>query len=151
VYNYRSMDIVDQPTRSAMMASVRQANTIPELAVRRMLHSMGLRFRLNRRDLPGSPDIVLPRHKAVVFVHGCFWHRHQECKLATTPATNRQFWISKFEANVARDGRNVLVLQSMGWNVITVWQCETKDLDRLRVRLCSELSQHYYTNDLQTL
>src|SRR5687768_16771374 len=99
------MDVVDRATRSRMMAAISGRNTVPELSVRRALHAAGLRFRLHRRDLPGSPDLVLARFKAVVFVHGCFWHRHRGCRFATTPRSNASFWSQKFEANVERDRR----------------------------------------------
>src|SRR4051812_7398106 len=99
----KSMDIVDRTTRSRMMSGIRNKNTRPEIAIRQALHAAGYRFRLHRRDLPGSPDIVLPRHRIAVFVHGCFWHRHLGCRFATSPKTNQDFWNTKFAANVARD------------------------------------------------
>jgi DNA mismatch endonuclease, patch repair protein len=108
------MDIVDQETRSRMMRSVRQRDTLPEVRLRRALHGLGLRYRLGRRDLPGSPDIVFPRFKAVVFVHGCFWHAHN-CRFATVPTTRPEFWEAKFEANRQRDARVVRELVVAGW------------------------------------
>ncbi len=110
-----------------MMAAIGPRNTVPELAVRRYLHGAGLRFRLYVRDLPGRPDIVLPAYKAVVFVHGCFWHRHCGCRFATTPARRPEFWQTKFLANVARDRRQHMALEQAGWRVFVIWECETTD------------------------
>ncbi|MBK6486122.1 MAG: DNA mismatch endonuclease Vsr [Gemmatimonadetes bacterium] len=117
-------DIVDRATRSRMMAGIGGKDTAPELAVRRFLHREGFRFRLHRRDLPGRPDIVLPRYGVVVLVHGCFWHRHTRCRYATTPASNREFWIAKFQQNVSRDRRNARDLRRLGWRPVVVWECE---------------------------
>src|SRR4051794_20661034 len=103
------------------MAAVKQRDTAPELAVRRALHSMGLRFRVNRRDLPGSPDIVLLRWRTAIFVHGCFWHRHT-CTRATTPSIRRAFWQQKFSRNVTRDRAVARALRRQGWRVITIWE-----------------------------
>ena len=121
--------------RSRNMAAIRGKDTAPELAVRRILHAMGLRFRLHRKDLPGRPDIVLPKHRTVVFVHGCFWHRHKGCRYTTTPKTRQEFWQSKFAANVERDGRNRTDLQQLGWRVIVVWECELRQPSDLKERL----------------
>lgn len=123
----RLTDIVDTSTRSRMMAGIRGRNTKPELLVRSWIHRQGLRFRLHRRDLPGKPDLVFPRYNTVVFVHGCFWHRHANCRYATTPATNRSFWRKKFKDNVARDHSNVQGLRRIGWRVLTIWECELND------------------------
>ncbi|MCH8253219.1 MAG: DNA mismatch endonuclease Vsr [Planctomycetes bacterium] len=128
------MDVVDKKTRSRMMAAVPQRNSAPELVVRRMAHGMGYRYRLHVRSLPGTPDIVFPRLRKVVFVHGCFWHRHR-CKRATTPATRRRFWLTKFEQNKARDRRNLRDLRRQGWKVIVVWECWTRRPDWLAKRL----------------
>jgi DNA mismatch endonuclease, patch repair protein len=121
------MDIVDQPTRSRMMAGIRSQDTAPELFVRRFLHACGLRYTLHKRDLPGRPDIVLPRHRTVVFVHGCFWHRHSDCRFATVPTTRAEFWQRKFTANVARDASIEARLIALGWHVLTVWECQLQD------------------------
>ncbi|MGG5890709.1 very short patch repair endonuclease [Falsiroseomonas sp. HC035] len=133
------MDTVyDSPVtaaRSALMARVRGKNTRPELIVRRTLHAMGERFRLHRADYPGRPDIVLPRHRLAIFVHGCFWHRHPGCRLSSMPKTRVDFWKDKFATNVARDARNVAALQAMGWRVATVWECETRNPELLAVAL----------------
>lgn len=118
------VDFLTAAERSERMSRIRSSNTSPELALRRAIHALGLRFRLHRKDLPGKPDIVFPRHKAVVFVHGCFWHRHDGCKVATTPKSNTQFWVDKFDRNVARDAASQDLLQAAGWKVIVVWECE---------------------------
>lgn len=116
------MDIVDRATRSRMMSGIRGKNTRPELAVRSYLHRCGLRFRLHS-TLPGKPDIVLPKHQAAVFVHGCFWHRHG-CRFTTTPSTRPAFWQKKFDANTARDARVRQQLAELGWRVFVIWECE---------------------------
>jgi DNA mismatch endonuclease, patch repair protein len=124
-----STDTVDPRKRSEIMAAVRQRDTTPELRVRSTLHRAGYRFRLHRRDLPGSPDVVLPKHRLVVFVHGCFWHRHPGCKKATTPKANAEFWAAKFRRNVERDAEAVAGLEVLGWRVLTIWECETRGPD----------------------
>lgn len=116
-------DIVDRETRSRMMAGIGGKNTLPELVLRRTLHARGLRYRLHVRKLPGTPDMVFPRFRAVCFVHGCFWHRHAGCPYATTPATRPEFWKAKFDSNVERDRRNRLALLEAGWRVAIVWEC----------------------------
>lgn len=120
------MDIVDVAKRSEMMAGIKSKNTRPELIVRKFLHSQGFRFRLHSRKLPGSPDLVLPRFKVAILVHGCFWHRHHNCRYATNPSSNIDRWNIKFEANVARDDRNRNALMKLGWTVIIVWECELR-------------------------
>jgi DNA mismatch endonuclease, patch repair protein len=117
-------DIVDPETRSRIMRAVPRSSTKPELALRRRLHAKGLRYVLGRRDLPGSPDLVLPRWRAVVFVHGCFWHRHKGCSRATTPKTRQVYWLPKFARNVTRDRDVTAALESDGWRVAVVWECE---------------------------
>lgn len=119
-------DIVDQATRSRMMAGIKGTNTKPEIALRKAMHALGLRFRLHAKGMPGRPDIVLPRWKAVIFVHGCFWHRHEGCRYATVPATRPEFWNAKFAANVARDHRNLESLGEAGWRTRIVWECDLK-------------------------
>lgn len=116
-------DTVDTATRSRMMAGIRSKNTKPELLLRKALHAKGFRFRLHRKDLPGRPDIVLPLYKAVCFVHGCFWHQHKGCRMASTPATRAEFWQAKFAANITRDERNRHALLAAGWRVAVVWEC----------------------------
>ncbi|MBI9080458.1 MAG: DNA mismatch endonuclease Vsr [Pseudodesulfovibrio sp.] len=117
-------DIVDKATRSRMMSSIKGKDSKPEMAVRKFLHASGLRFRLHRKDLPGKPDIILPKYKTAIFVHGCFWHRHEGCPKATTPASNMDFWEQKFAGNIERDRRNQGVLRSLGWRVLIMWECE---------------------------
>lgn len=119
------MDIVDPDTRSRMMRSVRQRDTAPEVRLRKVLHRLGLRYRLNRNDLPGTPDIVFPGAKCVVFLHGCFWHSH-DCRYGTVPSTRRDFWEAKFSANRKRDAKVLLELVTAGWRVMTVWECALK-------------------------
>lgn len=128
------MDIVSRKTRSRMMSGIRGKNTAPEMLVRSIAHRLGLRFRLHDRRLPGCPDLVLPRHRAVILVQGCFWHRH-DCRLAAMPKTRTAFWAAKFEANQRRDRRNRNQLEQQGWRVLEVWECETHDPDAVRRRL----------------
>jgi DNA mismatch endonuclease, patch repair protein len=116
-------DIVDRATRSRMMAGIGGKDTKPEITVRRALHSFGLRFRLHRAGLPGRPDVVLPRHKAIVFVHGCFWHRHAGCRYCYTPRSNLAFWKRKFQENVQRDIKTSTRLRRLGWRVFVMWEC----------------------------
>ncbi len=118
-----------------MMASIKGKSTKPELVVRRMAHRLGYRFRLHRKDLPGSPDLVFPRLKLAVFVHGCFWHRHKACRYAYSPKTNVEFWDRKFKNNVLRDVRAKEGLEDMGWRVAIIWECETQDPVELRKTL----------------
>lgn len=117
------------------MRSVRRAHTGPELVVRKLLHRLGLRFRLQRRELPGTPDIVLPKHKTAIFVHGCFWHRHAGCGKATMPKTRVEFWTDKFERNVVRDREKEWALVAAGWRVLTIWECETRGIETLTDKL----------------
>lgn len=121
-------DIVSPEKRSEMMSKVRSKNSIAEKKVRSALHSAGYRFRLHRKDLPGTPDIVLPKYRLVIFVHGCFWHRHEGCSKSSTPKANREFWEKKFSENVERDLRSRARLEELGWRVVIVWECETKPI-----------------------
>jgi DNA mismatch endonuclease (patch repair protein) len=121
--------------RSRLMGAVRQRGTAPELVVRRLLTDIGVKYRLNVAGLPGTPDLANQTRRFVVFVDGCFWHRHPGCSRTTTPKGNRKFWLSKFEANVARDRRNRLALRRLGYSVIVIWECETVNLGRLDRRL----------------
>ena len=125
------MDIVSPEKRSRMMAGIKGKNTKPELVVRKLVHGMGFRYRLHRKDLPGSPDLVFSRLKKVIFVHGCFWHRHPGCRFAYTPKSNAQFWLNKLEGNTARDELALAALNAMGWEVLIVWECEVRDLPAL--------------------
>ena len=118
--------------RSRNMSAIKSKNTKPEITLRKLLHSMGYRFRLHRKDLPGSPDIVLPKYKTVIFVHGCFWHRHENCKYATTPKTRKEFWEKKFRENINRDNLNQANLSLKGWKIIIIWECQLKgDIKKL--------------------
>jgi DNA mismatch endonuclease (patch repair protein) len=120
------------------MASVPQRNSKPEIAVRRLVYSMGYRYRIHRRDLPGTPDLTFVGKRKVIFVHGCFWHRHG-CKLSTTPKANTRYWSRKFKENQERDRRVERQLACDGWSVLTVWQCQVQDPDRLASRILSFL------------
>jgi DNA mismatch endonuclease (patch repair protein) len=117
------------------MARIGSKNTAPELAVRRVAHRVGLRFRLHRRDLPGTPDLVFPKHGTVVFVHGCYWHRHAGCARASTPVTNAPKWLKKFERNVARDVQVKASLEEAGWRVLVIWECETHSVPSIERKL----------------
>jgi DNA mismatch endonuclease, patch repair protein len=123
------------PKRSAQMAAIRSTNTRPELAVRRALHARGFRFRLHRKDLPGKPDIVLPRRRVAIFVHGCFWHQHPGCRLASWPKSRPEYWGPKLARNVERDAVAAVQLASMGWQAIIVWECDTRSAARLHERM----------------
>ena len=121
------MDTLSQQERSKRMSLVRGRDTKPEMRVRRMVHALGYRYRLHRRDLPGAPDLVFGPRRKVIFVHGCFWHRHPDpsCKLARLPKSRREFWLPKLEGNRARDDRTRAALAGMGWDVLEIWECET--------------------------
>jgi DNA mismatch endonuclease, patch repair protein len=125
------VDVVSPAKRSQMMAGIKGMNSLPELLVRKALFAMGYRFRLHRRDLPGTPDIALPGRKLAIFVHGCFWHAHSGCKYAKTPSSRKQFWTAKLEANVDRDRRNVEMLSTLGWRVLSVWECSTRNVEAI--------------------
>jgi len=124
-------DIVSSKKRSEMMARVRSKDTGPEMRVRRAAHALGLRFRLYRRDLPGAPDLVFPKYRVALFVHGCFWHRHEGCSKAYTPKSRVDFRQEKFAANVERDARTAEKLRAMAWTPVVIWECETTDPERL--------------------
>lgn len=124
-------DIVDQQTRSRMMSGIKGKNTKPELALRRALHARGFRFRLHSDSIYGRPDLVLPKYRAVLFVHGCFWHRHERCRYATNPATRSEFWQAKFAANVARDSAVRRALLEEGWRVATIWECALRKPEQI--------------------
>lgn len=125
---------------SARMRRIRKTDTKPELVVRRLVHGMGYRFRLHRRDLPGTPDLVMPRLRKIIFVHGCFWHQH-ECSLGTKrPSSNRAYWLPKLARNVERDQQQRTRLAEIGWDVLVVWECETKSAEKLREQIAAFLS-----------
>ena len=134
------MDTFSPAERSRVMARVKSKNTAPELAVRRLVHGMGYRFRLHDAALPGRPDLALRRLRTVVFVHGCFWHRHSRCKRATTPSSRTEYWVRKFARNKTRDADNRKALRKLGWRVIVVWECELRRPERLKHRLDALLS-----------
>ncbi|MCX5807225.1 MAG: very short patch repair endonuclease [Proteobacteria bacterium] len=130
------VDSLTREKRSWNMSRIKSGDTKPEKVVRSLLHLMGYRYRLHCKDLPGKPDIMLPKYKTVIFVHGCFWHRHSGCKNATTPKTNTEFWEKKFFGNIVRDRQKQSDLELLGWNVIIVWECETeKSLENLALKL----------------
>jgi len=124
-------DIVDKQTRSRMMAGIKGKDTKPELALRRALHARGFRYRLHSKSVPGRPDLVFPKHHAIVFVHGCFWHRHEGCRYTTTPSTRPEFWQAKFDANVIRDAAIGDRVIEAGWRVATVWECSLRKANQL--------------------
>jgi DNA mismatch endonuclease (patch repair protein) len=133
-------DSLTNERRSWNMSRIRGRNTGPELRLRSLLHRAGFRFRLHAKQLPGSPDVVLPKYRTAIFVHGCFWHRHSGCRNATMPSTRREFWQEKFEGNVSRDVRNQTALEAAGWTVLTIWECELKaDAEGVVRRLSYEL------------
>jgi len=135
-------DVHTREQRSRNMAAIKGANTAPELRVRSILHELGFRFRLNRRDLPGKPDIVLPKHRATIFVHGCFWHCH-DCRYGrVVPATRSEFWATKRHETVARDKRKARKLRACGWRVLTLWECATKDESLIKRKLLRFLRAH---------
>lgn len=131
------MDILTPEQRSERMSRVRGRDTKPEMLVRRLAHGMGYRYRLHRRDLPGSPDLVFPSRMKVIFVHGCFWHRHldPECKLARLPKSKLDFWGPKLETNRERDERNLVLLAELGWDVLVIWECQTNNREELQARI----------------
>jgi DNA mismatch endonuclease (patch repair protein) len=120
------VDTLTPAQRSERMSRIRSTNTRPEVALRKALHRLGFRFRLHGRRLPGKPDIVLPKYHTAIFVHGCFWHRHAGCKVATTPKSNTEFWVGKFGRNTARDAIKQAQLEAEGWKVVVVWECDLK-------------------------
>jgi len=126
------MDTLSKEQRSWNMSRIKGKDTKPELIVRSHLHKMGFRFRLHRKDLPGKPDIVLPKYRTVIFVHGCFWHRHKSCKYSYNPKSRKKFWREKFEGNVERDKRNRKELSSLDWRSVVVWECQTNHSGKLQ-------------------
>lgn len=127
--------------RRRLMANIRSADTKPEMIVRRATHALGFRYRLHVRSLPGSPDLVFARQRRVIFVHGCFWHRHDGCRRTTFPKTRAEYWSEKFAANVARDAAQAIALRELGWSILTIWECETRDLSAVRQAISHFLSE----------
>jgi DNA mismatch endonuclease (patch repair protein) len=132
-------DKISPERRSANMARIRSKDTTPELAVRRLAHRLGYRFRLHARHLPGQPDLVFARRRKVIFVHGCFWHRHEGCQDCSDPKTRRDYWVPKFERTIDRDRRSVNLLKDAGWQSLVIWECETVDLPALARHLTAFL------------
>jgi len=129
------VDHLTVEARSELMKRVRRSGTAPELVVRRIVHGFGYRYRLNRKDLPGKPDLVLAKRRAIIFVHGCFWHQHPSCAKARPPKSNAAIWKTKFERNVVRDKKAIIKLKAAGWRCLVVWECETKNISKLTRRL----------------
>lgn len=145
------MDRLTKDRRSWNMSRIRGKDTRPERRVRSLLHGMGFRFRLHSKKLPGNPDIVLPKYKTVVLVHGCFWHRHRGCKFAYTPKSRKDFWSEKFRKNVARDAEVANQLVDVGWKVLVVWECQTEAMEQLGKalqRLLSAKCKAVYVEDV---
>lgn len=137
--NFLAGEPVD-PKRSALMARVKHKDSKPEIVVRRLAHRLGYRFLLHCRSLPGTPDLVFPRLQKIIFVHGCFWHRHRGCYRTTTPKTRKAFWADKFKSNIKRDKAKQRQLEALGWDVLVLWECETFDLEALAERLTAFFS-----------
>ncbi|MDA3814474.1 MAG: DNA mismatch endonuclease Vsr [Candidatus Cloacimonetes bacterium] len=135
------MDVISKEKRSWNMSRIRNKNTKPEMIVRSLLHRMGYRFRLHKKCLPGKPDIVLKQYRTAIFVNGCFWHRHENCKFAYTPKSRKDFWMKKFRENIERDKLVMKQLENSGWEILIIWECETKDISVLQKRLKEKL--HY--------
>lgn len=131
-------DIFSKSKRSEIMSKISGKETKPEILVRKYLFSKGFRYRKNVKELPGRPDIVLPKYKTIIFIHGCFWHGHEECKKSALPTTNTEFWREKIGKNIERDRRTIAELKQLGWSVVVIWQCEIKNI-ALRVALLEEL------------
>lgn len=132
------IDRISRTIRSRIMSRIRGKDTKPEMLVRRLLHGLGYRYRLYRRDLPGTPDLVFPGRRKIIFVHGCFWHQH-DCPRGSRPSSNKQFWNAKLKHNVERDNKNISDLVAAGWSVLVIWECETKSLNALSARITSFL------------
>ncbi len=137
----KTTDVYDSAKRSAVMARVKSRDTKPELLLRRLLTDLGARYRLHRKDLPGSPDVAMPGRRLAIFVHGCFWHGHDCARGSRVPKANRDYWLAKVARNTARDARNVADLTTAGWRVETVWECQMKDQGALRERLAKALDE----------
>lgn len=135
------MDVFSREKRSRIMSRVSGKNTKPELLVRSLLHKMGFRFRLHRKDLPGKPDIVLPKFKKVIFIHGCFWHGHIDCRRSKRPTTNEEFWKEKLDRNKERDKNSLKNLSDLGWGVLVIWVCEINDTQQLKYKLLMFLEE----------
>lgn len=135
------MDNLSQNDRSYCMSRIRAKNTTPEIKVRKLLHYLGYRFRLHKKELPGTPDIVLPRYQTAIFVNGCFWHQHPGCPRSTRPMSNKEYWEPKLQSVSARDRENIQELQSKGWTVLVIWECETKNQEILIQKISKLLAR----------
>lgn len=144
------VDVVDHKTRSRMMSNIRAANTKPELVARRSLHARGYRYRLHANGFPGKPDLVLPKYRTVIFVHGCFWHRH-ECRLFKWPSTREAFWRDKLTKNAARDMRNIDALRAAGWRVLVIWECALKGADSARLKAVIDKAERFIVSSSEFL
>lgn len=129
----RMADVFPPAKRSWIMSRVKGENTKPEIKVRSLIHAMGFRFRLHRKDLPGKPDLVFPKHRKVIFIHGCFWHQHSACPSAARPTSNTTYWNRKLERTIERDKQNIISLERAGWQVLVVWECEIKSNEKLLI------------------
>lgn len=136
---WHDMDVMTKVQRSAAMSRIRGKDTKPELVVRRLAHALGYRFRLHRRDLPGTPDLAFPSKRKVIFVHGCFWHRHRACRFAYIPKSNAEFWSGKFAATLERDKRAIRSLRKQGWDPLILWECELSNVRGIERRLILHL------------
>ena len=134
-------DCLTKEQRSENMRRIRSKDTKPEKAIRSLVHSMGFRYRLHCPSLPGKPDIVLSKYKTIIFCHGCFWHQHKNCKRASVPKTNTDYWIPKLKKNVVRFKKVKLGLKKMGWNVVVIWECETNDANKLSKNISKVLKK----------
>lgn len=132
-------DNLTKEKRSWNMSRIKGKNTKPELFVRSILHSMGYRFRIHKKDLPGQPDIVLAKYKTVIFINGCFWHQHEKCRRSNIPKTNKDYWIPKLKRVKERDKENYKTLKSAGWKVLVVWECILKDTENLKTYFIKEI------------
>ena len=139
------VDIYEKKKRSQIMSKIFASETTPEILVRKYIFSKGFRFRKNLKSLPGKPDIVLPKYKTIILVHGCFWHGHKKCKASTLPTTRREFWKEKIDGNIKRDIKNIKRLRKLGWMVIIVWQCKLKNT-KVRQRTLSKLEEKIKSN-----
>lgn len=135
------MDTLSISARSELMGRIRSKDTKPELMVRRLTHQLGYRYRLHDKKLPGSPDLVFPRFRKIIFVHGCFWHCHPGCRLNRKPKSRQDFWLPKLQSNIDRDQRNVIRLQETGWTILTIWECETTDERAIESRIRTFLGE----------
>ncbi len=135
-------DHLSREKRSWNMSQIKAENTKPELTFRSLLHKQGYRYSLFRKDLPGKPDLTMKKYKSVIFIHGCFWHRHKNCKRATTPKSNTTYWNAKFKRNVDRDKENIIKLKRMGWRVFVIWECELKNPKETLNKIIKQINQN---------